>query len=1021
MATNKRITLLTKGEIKAIYDYPIFSDEERQCHFYLSEQELETIETLATAENKVCFILMLGYFKAKTIFYRISFRKSHKDMAYIKKFIFSGNISTSELPSVSIRTTNRIKNKIYKLFNIGTELTQTSLILEKIGDLARYNIVPTNIFKDLVSYMQDNNIPLPAYATIQTLIGKALSEEEKRLTNIIDKHLPLHAVKTIDDLLTATEGLYPITALKSDPKSFRMHDLQGELDKHHKCSRLFIACKNVIPKFDISNNNINYYSSLAIYYNAFKLQRFPKNKCQLYIICFIFRQFYKINNNLIDGFVHYVRTYDKKADEYAKEEVSNTKAIMSQYQPQVGKILSMFGNNKLDNHRFKKVKQKAFAFVSEKILKKICVLIQHDKVNKKEFLWDFHRENHYAVTANLRPLFMAIPFNYAAIGISENLKLAAHFMATAFKADKPLSAFNLLAFPIKFIGREIKKYFFTKLLKTKDKKPYEVVDYYKYEYLVYQQIERGLHAGEVYSNTSVEYKSLNADLSTDQNLEKQKEVIQKANIPALTDDIRVKLNELKDILENLITVVNQKIDSGENKHVKIKKKNGVIKWTLPYKKVNADFNNPFYDKLPQINIVDLLAFVDTKCHFTDAFSHIKTYESTKEADYKYTLASILADATGLGIYKISESSNLNYDKLLNIHNSRIRLETLEKANNIFAAAIEVLPTSKYYNIQKDKLHGGIDGMKVDVRLQTFKSRYLRKYFKEKGVSAYTLLINNIAADSKIITGHESHFLFDVLYNNTSSLRPDIISTDNEGSNQLNFALLDLIGVLFAPCYKTIAKKAQTICTFSDPKHYQDCIIKPCSKVNESLIIEEWPNVQKIFISLLAGEKTQNIIVKKLSSHKRKSKTKDALWEYNNILMSIYLLWYIDDPNLRRYVRTALNRTEGYHQLRRAVGNVGGGDFRGKSEMEILIWNECSRLVANAIIYYNAYMLSQLLISKGNKIDKKIIKLLKRISPIAWQHINFLGMYDFSFKNALDFQEMLNIMGRCFEEELVKSN
>ncbi len=89
MAINKRITLLTKSEIKAIYDYPAFSDEERQCHFYLSEQELEIIETLATAENKVCFILMLGYFKARTIFYRINFRKSHKDMAYIKKFIFS--------------------------------------------------------------------------------------------------------------------------------------------------------------------------------------------------------------------------------------------------------------------------------------------------------------------------------------------------------------------------------------------------------------------------------------------------------------------------------------------------------------------------------------------------------------------------------------------------------------------------------------------------------------------------------------------------------------------------------------------------------------------------------------------------------------------------------------------------------------------------------------------------------------------------------------------------------------------
>ncbi len=1020
MAIDKRITLLTMGEIKAIYDYPTFSDDEQQCHFYLSKQELAITKKLSTIESKVYFVLLLGYFKARTIFYKISFRKSHRDITYIKKFIFSDNISTAELPNINIRTTNRIKNKIYKLFNIGTETKQNKLICKKIGDLAKYNIVPANIFKDLLSYMQDSNIPMPAYATIQTLIGEALSKEERRLTNIIDEHLPRHAIKTINNLLTATEGLYPITALKSDPKNFRTQELRGELDKHHKCSKLFIACKNIIPKFDISNNNISYYSSLAMYYNAFRLRRFPKNKCQLYIICFVFRQFYKINNNLIEGFIHYVRTYDQKAEEYAKDEVYNSKAIINQYQPEVGKVLGMFGNNKLDHYRFRKIKQKAFSFIPENILKKITKTIQNDRVDKKEFLWDFHRKNHYTTTTNLRPLFMAIPFNYATMGaISENLKPAASFMAAAVKAAKPLSAFNILDFPIKFIAKEIKKYFLMKVF-PKNKKAHETIDPYKYEYLIYQQIERGLHAGDIYSNTSIEYKSLDADLSLDKNLEKQKEIIQKAHIPALTDNIGVRLKELKDILENMITVVNQRINSGKNKHVKIKKKGTVVKWNLPYKKINADFNNPFYDKLPQINIIDLLAFVDSKCHYTRAFSHIKTYESKKDIDYEYILASILADATGLGIYKMSESSRLNYDKLLNIHNSRIRIETLEEANNDIIARIEKLPIFKHYNIREDKLHGGIDGMKVDVRLQTFKSRYLRKYFKEKGVSAYTLLINNIAADSKIITGHESHFLFDVLFNNTSNLRPDIISTDNEGSNQLNFALLDLIGVLFAPCYKTITKKAQTICAFNDPKHYQDHLIKPCKKINEDLIIEEWPNIQQIFTALLSGEKTQNIIVKKLSSHKRKSKTKDALWEYNNILMSIYLLWYIDDPELRRHVRTALNRTEGYHQLRRAVGNVGGGEFRGKGDMEILIWNECSRLVANAIIYYNAYMLSQILISKGGKLDKKMINLLRRISPIAWQHLNFLGMYDFSFKNTLNIEEMLDIIGRYFDEELLKS-
>lgn len=601
--------------------------------------------------------------------------------------------------------------------------------------------------------------------------------------------------------------------------------------------------------------------------------------------------------------------------------------------------------------------------------------MKRNKIDKKEFLWDFHKKNHFATTTNLRPLFMAIDFTYATL--STNLKLASQFIVTVFKECKPLSLFKMLDFPIKFIRMEIKKYFFMrKVAKNKGKKSYKTIDYCKYEYLVYQQIERGIHAGEVYSNTSIEYKSLDADLALEKNFKKQKEIVQKAYVPALRDDIKGRLDELEDILENMIEVVNQRINNGENKHVKIKKKGNTIKWSLPYQKIKPDFNNPFYDKLPQTNIVDLLVFVDKQCNFTSAFGHIRSYKSAKEA------------------------------------------------NNIIIAEIEKLLIFKYYNIDEDSQHGSADGRKVDVRLNTFKSRYLRKYFKEKGVSSYTLLMNNIAIDSKIITGHESHFLFDVLFNNTSNIRPNIVSTDNEGSNQLNFILLDLIEVIFAPHYKTITKKAKSICTFKDPKHYQNHIIKPYRQSKRDLIIEEWPNIQQIFVSVLSGEQTQSVIVSKLSSHKRKNKTKDALWEYNNILMSIYLLWYIDDVELRRHVRKSLNRIEGYHQLIRAITNVGGGELRGKSEMEILIWNECSHLVANAIIYYNAYMLSQILmskISKGEKIDEKAINLLKRISPIAWQHLIFIGSYDFRFKNSINIHEILAVIGRCFDEELLKTN
>jgi len=43
---------------------------------------------------------------------------------------------------------------------------------------------------------------------------------------------------------------------------------------------------------------------------------------------------------------------------------------------------------------------------------------------------------------------------------------------------------------------------------------------------------------------------------------------------------------------------------------------------------------------------------------------------------------------------------------------------------------------------------------------------------------------------------------------------------------------------------------------------------------------------------------------------------------------------------------------------RAISYVNSGKFRAKTEAEQQIWNECSRLIASAIIYYNTLLLSR---------------------------------------------------------------
>jgi TnpA family transposase len=184
-----------------------------------------------------------------------------------------------------------------------------------------------------------------------------------------------------------------------------------------------------------------------------------------------------------------------------------------------------------------------------------------------------------------------------------------------------------------------------------------------------------------------------------------------------------------------------------------------------------------------------------------------------------------------------------------------------------------------------------------------------------------------------------------------------------------------------------------------PKHYADCLIKPSRKVLDSLICSEWPNIQRIMASLAQKDVTQATVVRKLSSYARQNRTKKALAELDNICRTLYILNYIDDVVLRQSVRKALNRGEAYHRFRRAIAYVNSSKFRVKTESEQQIWNECSRLIANAVIYYNTALLSQIYTQKKVADDVAVIDILKRISPVAWQHINLFGRFEFTKTGA----------------------
>ena len=203
------------------------------------------------------------------------------------------------------------------------------------------------------------------------------------------------------------------------------------------------------------------------------------------------------------------------------------------------------------------------------------------------------------------------------------------------------------------------------------------------------------------------------------------------------------------------------------------------------------------------------------------------------------------------------------------------------------------------------------------------------------------------------------------------------------------------GYRFAPRYRDLHKKIDGLVGSKHPSYYRDCLIKPSRKAYDALIEKEWPNIQRIMASLAQKDVTQATIVRKLASYARQNQTKKALWELENMCRTLYILDFIDDVHLRQSVQKALNRGEAYHRFRRAVAFVNGGKFRVKTEAEQQIWNECARLITNAVIYYNMALLSKVYEQKSAANDQQAMAIIQGISPVAWQHVNLFGTFEFS--------------------------
>ena len=795
-----------------------------------------------------------------------------------------------------------------------------------------------------------------------------------------------------------------LSAIKSDQKGFKLSHLNDAINVVIQIEPIYTFTKELLPTLGIAHNCIVYYANLADQYKPSRVRILAKFRQWLYVLCLIYLKYQQCADNIVESFIFHYRHLAKLAKEHAyREEVKFNAQIQNNY-PKVASLLRFIPSKAVQpDAPYERFLQSAYALLPEDQYLQMADILEGKAFDKEAAKWTFIEEKSRHLASYLRPLLLNMNLEHSRK--NSNLMQLFNILKNYYSKKRPPSKLKIQDNLGITVPERVRKY-----LNVDDSGYYNPT---RFEYYVYQKIFNALDAGTLSCPDSISHKSLKDDLVSDDIVDRVDEISTKygyAKIPRYCDE---RLDELEKHLHDAWLVTNENIENGNNTGIRLQPENEDKPWVLTYDAAEAEYNEPFFDSVEKLEVTGLLTFIADKTNFWEAFSHIKPIYSKQRVDQKSLLACIMADAFGFGIEKMAQICDLNLNTLDSTHTNFIRQSTLKAANDVVSNFTSSLPIFRVWDIESDKILSDYDGSKFKVKRKSIKARYSKKYFGDSpGISVVSLMANHVPINARLIgcNEHESHFAFDLVYNNTSQIKIDMLTGDNHTVNQINYVALDAIDIEFVPSIKNIREASNFLYCARDSDIYKG-LISPKGKVDLALIKSQKREIIRVLLSLILQHNTQAVIVKKLSSHKRNIRLKSALWEYNKILKTIHILNLINDESLRQKLRRARNRTESYHQLQRIIRKVHDGLFRGNKTIDNCVYIQASRLIANCVIAYNAILLSNVYLKLVEKYgEDKAKQIINRISPVAWQHINFTGRYKFMSKDyAPDIEAIVKLL------------
>ena len=687
-----RLEILTAGEIEDLYGIPRFSSDDRRLYFDLSAAEQKAAATWTSAVAPY-FVLELGYFKAKRQFFVFQPETVQEDLRHIVQRHFQKrDLASTRVPG---RDTRRAQQ--YMILRLMRHRFCDEAAVKQLERQAqrsaRLSVQPIFLLRDILQGLAQERIVAPAYKSLQDLVGRVVSDERDRISQLLDQNLNRELRERLDSLFEADEYLYRVSALRKEPKDFSYKEMRREVERRQCFDPLHEFAKSFLAKADISMDSRRYYASLVQFYTVYKLKRMEAAPARLYLLCFAYYRFRQVNDNLIEAFIHLVYQYEQEAKVASQATVQQRFNTVAANLEPAGQVLALFVDQSFSAKTpFGKVQKRAFSLLEPGSFPVVSDYLRNIEFDKASFEWSYYGKLSAKFKRNLRHLFSELEFT----GRVEDHALlqGVAFLQTLLRQGKSPRQAQLSAFPMAFVPKSWKDFLYTGDGKEKR------LDADRYEFLIYRLVRNALEAGDVFVQDSAEFRSFEDDLISDALWKNKNTLLRDLGLPVLLKPIEETLEQFHQELEAKIENVNRRIADGSNEHIKLTRRGDQRHWRLIYPTVEEPINSPFYGQLPSIGIAGLLWFVAEHTGFLSAFEHVLDRYVKRDADPQLMLGCLAALGTNMGLWKMAEVSGLSHAALLGTARDFLRPETLHGANDRISNATAALPAFHRFRLQQ---------------------------------------------------------------------------------------------------------------------------------------------------------------------------------------------------------------------------------------------------------------------------------------------------------------------------------